>query len=269
MTDDSEFGEFSSVNEGWSQQNELATSFTPDWLAFSDNQDWVSSVVPNNEQLSWNATFPELPKELSNLLSDEITSLDDSNSLATPAVVNLPTNVSDGCGHEGDEFGDFECSMDNSEDINVSTNNSAIEPSLNASKPSWATGTSGDKVDLNDDDEFGDFEGPSVPKGPDTVQASDTTVPQDETEDEFGGFVATTTEKTSPDDFGSFETAEFVAVAPPLQAAPPSNFAVAPSSLSPLSFSAVAESCFHLNQTNPQSTITDYQPLNILTEQSR
>lgn len=291
MADNSEFGEFSSVSEGWGQQNHVTTSFTPDWLAYSDNQDWVSGAIPNNEH-QWNTSFPELPKELSNLLSDEITSFSDSDVLNTN-IISLSTS---GCGH--DEFGDFECSLSNPMVV-MTTNNPIIEVNVPVSSQtgnndssavsksqSWTTGEVGG-VNLavdEDDDEFGDFEGPSIPKKPDTVQSPNAVVNdvQDEAEDEFGGFVSTTTSEvkekiTADDDFGSFETAEYVAASsiPPIQPIAstvgftPSSFGATPASMPPPTFSAVAENCFHCsNQTVPQSTITD-QPLNTLAEESR
>lgn len=298
MADDSEFGEFSSGGEEWNKQNHLTPSFTPDWLAYSDNQDWASGVIPNNEQ-PWNASFPELPKELSNLLSDDITSLGEGDALATD-IINLPTN---GSGHDIDEFGDFECSLDNPEVVmttdepitrinaplssnnNIDSTRITDKAAESRVKPAFA-GTGNLTVD--EDDEFGDFEGPSIPKQPATVQASNiVSEPKDEVEGEFGGFVSTTTvevkEKTSTadDDFGSFEAAEFVSTSsfPPIQttlptastvAATPNKFGATPISKSPASFSTVAESCFHCSEQTgfPQST-TDHQPLNTLAQQSR
>ena len=284
MADDTEFGEFSSVSEGWSDQNHVTTSFNPDWLVYSDNQDWTASgVVPNNEH-PWNASLPELPKELSNLLSDEMTSLDDINALPV-TIADLPTNGS------GQEFGNFEFSLDSEvvmttndpiTDINVtiSTDNSDITNKLQSM-------SAGGGVIVDEDDEFGDFEGPSIPKQPEMVQAANVVVSelQDEAEDEFGGFLSTTTttevkqKVTVDDDFGSFEAAEFVAVSsfPPLQTAqptastvvtPPTNFVAPPTNEPPPTFSTVAESCFHCDQTGP-ATITDHQSLNTLAEQSR
>lgn len=281
MADDTEFGEFSSVSEGWSDQNHVTTSFNPDWLVYSDNQDWTASgVFPNNEH-PWNASLPELPKELSNLLSDEMTSLGDISTLPV-TITDLPTNGS------GQEFGNFEFSLDSEvvmttdnpiRDINVplSTENSDINnKSMSA----------GGEVIVDEDDEFGDFEGPSIPKQPEMVQTANVVVSevQDEEEDEFGGFVSTTTttevkEKITADDFGSFEAAEFVAVSsfPPLQAAQPTastavatpnNFGSPPTNKPPPTFSTVAESCFQCGHTGPITT-TDYKSLNTLAEQSR
>lgn len=298
--DDNEYGEFSSVSEGWSQPNHLTTSFTPDWLGYSDNQDWVSGVIPNNEQPSWNASFPELPKELSNLLSDEITSLDNDTSILSTAAVNLPTN---GSGHEleADKFGDFEYSLDNNNnEITTSISNDTTVTSTsvtshsnssslvtNKLESSWTTGGYGGGVNVavTEDDEFGDFEGPSIPKQPDTVQVPMTVGERqdDDAEDEFGGFVSTTTvvkeDTKADDDFGSFETAEFVTAKsfPPLQptlptpstvGAPPNNFEITPTSVPPPSFSTVAESCFCYDKTDPSQSTID-QSLNSLAEQSR
>lgn len=284
MGDDNEFGEFSSVSEGWGELNHVTTSFNPDWLAYSDNQNWASGIIPNNEH-SWNASFPELPKELSNLLTDDVTGLGDCDTL--PSTITNLTNVS------GDEFGDFECSLSNPEvvmttdqpitDINapISTEASNINSSLTAQS------TGGFTEDMNlsvgEDDEFGDFEGPSIPKQPDTIQTVNISELQDEAEDEFGGFVSTTAEVkekiTSDDDFGSFETAEFVTASsfPPLQSAqptvstvvaPPTNFIATPTNKPPPTFSTVAESCFHCDQTGLPTFSID-QSLNALAEQSR
>ena len=281
MADNDEFGEFSSVGEEWNQQNHLAPSFTPDWLAYTDSQDWASGVIPNNEQ-PWNASFPELPKELSNLLSDEITNISDADALATN-VINFPSN---GSGLEVDEFGDFESSLNNPEvvmttdepvtGINVpaSCDSSDINSALVTNKPeSWTAPGFGGGVNstVDEDDEFGDFEGPSVPKQPDTVQTSK--------EDEFSGFVSTTTEvkekAVADDDFGSFETAEFVTASqvtlpPPSGGATPSNFETTPTTKSPPSFSTIAESCFQCKEQtgDPQST-ADRDSLSNLAEQSR
>jgi len=283
MADNSEFGEFSSVSEGWNQQNHLTTSFTPEWLVYSDNQDWVSSVVPNNEQPSWNASFPELPKELSNLLSDEITSLGDSNTLAT-GIVDLSSDIlNSGSGH--DEFGDFECSSLDNPKVDMATDNpiTGIAVPINAqnsssitnkSELSWSTGgfSGRENMTVDEDDEFGDFEGPSIPKQLDTIQAPNTICSdlQDATEDEFGGFVSTTTEVkekfTADDDFGSFEAA---APMPPLQAAPSTVSTANTSPVTPTpSFDTVAENCFHCDQTNLTQSTVDHQ-LYTLVEQSR
>ena len=279
MADDNEFGEFSSVSEGWSEHNNVTTSFDPDWLAYPDSQDWTASgVIPNNEH-PWNASFPELPKELSNLLSDEMTSLGDSDALPF-TIANLPTN---GSGHE---FGDFEFSLDNPEVV-MTTNNPitdinvpiSTQNNLNTSK-SQPVGMGGvtEGIIVDEDDEFGDFEGPSIPKQPGMVQAANVSVSevQDEAEDEFGGFVSTTTtevkEKVAAvDDFGSFEAAEFVVASsfPPLQAAQhtPSTVGAPPTDKLPPTFTAVAENCFHCDQSDPPST--DHESLNTLAEQSR
>ena len=283
MEDDNEFGEFNSVSEGWSDQNHLTTSFNPDWLVYSDNQDWTASgVIPNNEH-PWNASLPELPKELSNLLSDDMTSLVNSDTLPA-TIADLPIN---GSGHE---FGDFEFSLDNPEvvmttnnpitDINVpiSTQSSLISDKLQSIDVGGVIG----EVIVDEDDEFGDFEGPSIPKQPETANVVSEV--QDEAEDEFGGFVSTTTTEvtekvTTDDDFGSFEVAEFVAASsfPPLQAAQPTtstvvaplnNIGATPTNKPPPTFSTVAESCFHCDQTGPVTT-TDHESLNTLAEQSR
>ena len=287
MADDSEFGEFSSVSEGWSDQNHVTPSFNPDWLVYSDNQDWTAGgVIPNNEH-PWNASLPELPKELSNLLSDEMTSLGDINTLPA-TIADLPTN---GSGHV---FGNFEFSLDS--EVVMATNNPITDINVAIStENSDITNKSqsmsvGGEVIVDEDDEFGDFEGPSIPKQPEMVQAANVVASelQDEAEDEFGGFVSTTTtttevkEKvTADDDFGSFEAAEFVAASsfPPLQAAQPtastvvaptSNFGAPPTNKPPPTFSTVAESCFHCEeqQAGPVST-TDQESLNSLAEQSR
>ena len=300
MEDNNEFGEFSSVGEEWDQQNHLAPSFTPDWLAYTDNEEWASGVIPNNEQ-PWNASFPELPKELAKLLSDEmITGLSGADASAT-SVINLPTN---GSGLEVDEFGDFESSLNNPEvvmttnepsttgiDIPLSSESSNIESSVVTNKSeSWATPGFGVGIEstVDEDDEFGDFEGPSIPKQQDMVQASKVVVNEleDEAEDEFGGFVSTTAEvkEKTPveDDFGSFEAAEFVSVssfppsqptipAPSTQGAMPSNFGATPTNTSPPpSFSTIAESCFQCKEqvSDPQSSV-DHQSLNNLAEKSR
>ena len=287
MADNDEFGEFGSVDEEWRQENQLAPSFTPDWLAYTDNQDWVSGVIPNNEQ-PWNASFPELPKELSNLLSDEITSISDADALATN-VIDLTTNGG------VDEFGDFECSLNDPEvvmttdepitgiNVPVSCDSSNINSSLVTNKSESWTAPPSSTVD---DDEFGDFEGPSVPKQPDAVQASKVVVNELEDkgeEDEFGGFVSTTAEVKEKavvdDDFGSFEATEFVTASsfpgsqailpPPSQRATSSNFGTTPT-VSPPSFSTIAESCFQCKeQTGDPQSSSDHHSLSNLAEQSR
>lgn len=290
MADDNEFGEFSSIGEEWTEQNHLTPSFSPNWLAYSDNQDWVGGVIPNNEQSSWNASFPELPKELSNLLSDDSTNSGDADALGSN-IAKLPIN---GSGHEADEFGDFECSLDIPEvamatnhPINApaSTHYSNIDTSLINDKPeSWPTPV----VNLTvEDDEFGDFEGSSIPSQPYTAESNvvfSEVKDQVKDEDTFGGFVSTSAEikekATADDDFGSFEATEFVSASsfPPLQAglptnstvgATPSNCGAVATNKPPSSFSTVAESCFYCSdQTGPPQSTTDHQSLNTMTKQS-
>ena len=285
MDDDNEFGEFSSVGEGWGGQNHVTASFNPDWSVYSSNQDWASGVIPNSEH-PWNASFPELPKELSNLLTD---SLGDAEVLPS-MITELPVN---GTGHE---FGDFEFSLDNPEV--VMTTNKPITDTINApinivnsdtiSPPitSNSSGTVTGDVKVDDDDEFGDFEGPSIPQQPEEVKHSNVVCSeaQGEGEDDFGGFVSTTAEVKETikvdDDFGSFEATEFVAASsfPPVQPVQPtpstvgatlSNFGATPTSDPPPSFSAVAESCFHCDQADNINATVDHDSLDTLPEQSR
>ena len=290
MGDDNEFGEFSSsVGEGWGGQNHVTASFDPDWPAYSGNQDWPSGVIPNSEH-PWNASFPELPKELSNLLID---SLGDAEVLPS-MITELPAN---GSGHE---FGDFKFSLDNSQnpEVVMATNkpitdiinvpisivsNDTISPPITSNSSGTVTGEV--KVE-DDDDEFGDFEGPSTPQQPELVQHANVVCSevQDEGEDDFGGFISTNAEVKETvkgdDDFGTFEATEFVAASsfPPVQpaqptpsmaGAPPSNFGATPTSDPPPSFSAVAESCFHCDQADDINATVDHDSLNTLAEQSR
>ena len=292
MSGEDEFGEFSSGGERWGMQNNINGS--SDWQSYSNNQEWVSAA-PNNEQPSWNASFPELPKELSNLLSEEIPDFSDPNAFTSPVDPSNFELSNSGSGPLGNtdangEFGDFESSF--SENVPVSTNainsqppNSNGVPPVVADKiesSQWEANfiptcnndveTKDSEVanEVEDDDEFGDFEGTTVPSEP-----------QKEISPEFGGFVSSTTDKPaqgSDDDFGSFEAVQFVAAPlPPVQQeAPPISVVAPPVAVTPTSaalpsasFSEIAENCFRLDQgSNHQQSSID-ESITVLTEQSR
>ena len=262
MSGEDEFGEFSSGGEGWGAQDN--TNGSSDWLSYSDNQHW-GSAVPNSEQPpeqpSWNASFPELPKELSNLLSEEIPNLSNPNAFTTTGDPPDFVFSNNGIGNiDNDEFGDFESSFSENTIISTTGITSQLpksngDPSVPTDKtkhswePDFSTASKihesmGNKdtpvTNESEDDEFGDFEGgTTVPQKELTPEFSNfessisTTVPnhsQKESTPEFGGFVSSTTESkeeqlvSGDDDFGSFEAVQFVAASlPPVpkQAAPP------------------------------------------------
>ena len=287
MSGEDEFGEFTSGGEGWGAQDN--TNGSSDWLSYSDNQDWVSAV-PNSEQPSWNASFPELPKELSNLLSEEIPNLGDPNAFTStgdPPDFELSNNGIGPIGNidANDEFGDFESSFN--ENTLVSTTAISQPPKSNGIpsmptdktesswEPNFSTTSNVNAVtNETEDDEFGEFEGTTVPSQP-----------QKEPTPEFGGFVSSTTDSKEEvggdDDFGSFETVQFVAAPlPPAkqQAVPPISVAATPitvaatptfAELPSASFSEIAENCFHLDQGSVHQQSNINEPISVLTEQSR
>jgi len=258
MSGEDEFGEFSTGDKGWGAQKN--TNGSSDWLSYSDDQNWVSAV-PNSEQPSWNASFPELPKELSNLLSEEIPNSNNPSAFTTtgdPPDFEFSNNGIGTMGNiDHDEFGDFESSF--SENTIVSTTavinsqppNSDGVPTdkTNSWEPNFTTASNFDKdtpaANEPVDDEFGDFEGTAVcsqPQKEPTPEFGDfegTTIPsqlQKESSPEFGGFVSSTTESkeeqhvVGDDDFGSFEAVQFVAapLPPSQQPAPPISVAIPP-----------------------------------------
>jgi len=230
MSGEDEFGEFSSGGEGWGAQDN--TNGSSDWLSYSDNQHW-GSAVPNSEQPpeqpTWNASFLELPKELSNLLSEEIPNLSNPNAFTTTGDPPDFEFSSNGIGPidnvDNDEFGDFESSFSENTIISTTSITSQLsksngDPSVPTDKtePSWepaAEFSTASKIQVSmgnkdtpvtietDDDEFGDFEGgATVPQKEPTPEFGDfessisTTVPnhsQKESTPEFGGFVSSAT----------------------------------------------------------------------------